>query len=313
MSFFGWGQDTGSTELLGTIRMNEMKIAVVIASLGRPDAIADLLELLDAQSRKPDHIVLSVTTEADLPAGSQDQDLDVVFGEKGLPRQRNRGMELVLADYDLLVFFDDDYIPSKTAIEGIVDFFKAHGDIVGINGVLLADGINSPGISSKDAKALVRQHDNGPRPPATVLKEKQGLYGCNMAYRISAIGAVRFDEQLPLYAWQEDIDFANQLLPQGRLVDSSAFYGVHRGAKGARTSGVKLGYSQIANPVYLLRKGTIPRRLAYRIMTRNFIANLVKTLKPEPWIDRWGRVKGNWLALRHLFLGKLSPDHILKI
>ena len=30
--------------------MNEMKIAVVIASLGRPDAIADLLELLDARN-----------------------------------------------------------------------------------------------------------------------------------------------------------------------------------------------------------------------------------------------------------------------
>lgn len=293
--------------------MSETKIAVVIASLGRPDAIEDLLELLDVQSRKPDHIVLSVTSEADLPEGCERWGVEIVMGDKGLPKQRNRGMEKVLGDHDLLVFFDDDYIPSRTAIEGIVNFFDAHVDIVGINGVLLADGINSPGISAEAAKNLVKAHDEEPLLSARILKEKRGLYGCNMAYRISAIGSVRFDERLPLYAWQEDIDFANQLLPQGRLVDTSAFYGVHRGAKGARTSGVKLGYSQIANPVYLLRKGTIPRRLAYKIMTRNFFANLIKTLKPEPWIDRWGRVKGNWLALRHLINGKLTPGHILEL
>ena len=42
--------------------------------------------------------------------------------------------------------------------------------------------------------------------------------------------------------------------------------GVHMGAKGGRTSGRRLGYSQIANPVYLLRKKTIPPKLALRLI-----------------------------------------------
>ena len=67
---------------------------------------------------------------------------------------------------------------------------------------------------------------------------------------------LRFDDNLPLYGWLEDIDFARSIAPYGRVVKSMLLRGVHLGVKRGRTSGVKLGYSQIANPLYMLRKGT---------------------------------------------------------
>ena len=69
---------------------------------------------------------------------------------------------------------------------------------------------------------------------------------------------VRFDENLPLYGWAEDVDFCRQLATYGRIVENARTTGVHLGSNSGRTSGVCFGYSQIANPLYLWRKGTLP-------------------------------------------------------
>ena len=72
---------------------------------------------------------------------------------------------------------------------------------------------------------------------------------------------LRFDEGLPLYGWQEDIDFAARVARQGgALARTDAFAGVHCGVKTARSRGLPIGYSQVANPLYLVRKGTMRPR-----------------------------------------------------
>jgi GT2 family glycosyltransferase len=139
------------------------------------------------------------------------------------------------------------------------------------------------------------------------------LYGCNLTVRLAAAEGIRFDEALPLYGWQEDVDFSYQLGRKGLLVHTNKLAGVHLGAKGGRTSGRRLGYSQIANPVYLLRKRTIPRRLAWRLMLRNLAANLVRSVWPEPYVDRAGRLRGNLAALADLAAGSLHPERILEL
>lgn len=124
--------------------------------------------------------------------------------------------------------------------------------------------------------------------PAIVPRE--ALYGCNVALRLSLMRGLRFDEALPPYGWQEDLDLTMQLARRGRLISSGLVTGVHLGVRGGRTSGRRLGYSQVANLVYLLRKGTIPRWLAKRLFWRNLAANLLRAPFPEPHIDRAGRL-----------------------
>jgi GT2 family glycosyltransferase len=287
-----------------------MRVAVVIATLGRPAEVGQLLARLDRQSHRPSVIVLSVTGDADLPPDLPGSAV-VTIGSKGLPAQRNRGMDLVRDECDVVAFLDDDYLPSDHALAGMAALFARHSDVVGANGRLLADGINSRGIALEEAEALLAAHDERPPPTPRILKDMFGLYGCNMAYRSAAIGHARFDERLALYGWQEDIDFAAQLLPHGRLVLTDAFAGVHRGVKGARTSGAKLGYSQVVNPLYLSRKGTMPPLYAARLVFNNVLANHLKALRPEPWVDRWGRVRGNWRGVWHVLTGRDDPRHIL--
>ncbi len=107
--------------------------------------------------------------------------------------------------------------------------------------------------------------------------------------------------------------FADAWLGLGRIVRDSNLSGVHLGVKGGRTSGVRFGYSQIANPVYLWRKGTLHLDRALGQIARNVAANLRKSLKPEPWADRRGRVRGNFRAFYDLLRGRLDPRRVREL
>jgi hypothetical protein len=88
--------------------------------------------------------------------------------------------------------------------------------------------------------------------------------------------------------------------------------GVHLGAKRGRTSGLRFGYSQIANPWYLARKRTLRIDRALIQAGRNVGANVLHLARPEPWIDRRGRLLGNGLAMLDLLRGRLRPDRIVQ-
>lgn len=288
-----------------------LKVAVILASTGRPDNLETAIRHFKGQSKPPAAILLSVVTENDIPKSPDAlAGVKYVTGPKGLPAQRNTGLRNVDPSHDIIAFFDDDYIPSQHCIAGIAAFFAAHPEVVGASGFLADDGINTAGISTEEAEAMLSQYDKLPAPGLAIVKDQFGLYGCNMAYRASALDNVWFDERLKLYGWQEDIDFAAQLLKRGRIVKTLAFAGVHQGVKGGRTSGVRLGYSQIINPIYLARKGTMKQSYALRIMVQNVLANHVKSLRPEPWVDRVGRVKGNWIGIADAVRGRFTPERI---
>jgi hypothetical protein len=288
-----------------------LSVAVVIASLGRPDLLAQMRGLMDAQTRLPDMLLFSVVSEKDVPEGfAQDDQCRVIMGDKGLCAQRNNALNFLAGRYDIVLFYDDDFIPARTSVEGVERFFRTHPEVVGATGNVVADGINNAGISFAQAQSILDKHPSKDATPNCIVASLKGLYGCNMAYRVSAIGTTRFDERLKLYAWQEDIDFAASLQGRGRIVKTFAFAGVHQGVKHGRTPGKRLGYSQIINPSYLACKGTMRRGFAAKLILRNMMANHIKVLKPEPWVDRWGRVKGNWIGVADLLRGRLTPERI---
>jgi GT2 family glycosyltransferase len=289
------------------------RIVIVIASVGRPDDIADQLAALKNQTRKPDGILLSVTEQSDLPPRHKRECAEVIFSPKGLCAQRNAALEHIGNDYDILAFFDDDYLPTKTVVEGIDWFFKQHQDVVGATGYLIADGIKGPGIKFDEAMELIEKFEKAPAPKKSTTYGVNGLYGCNMAFRVSKIKDCRFDENLPFYGWQEDVDFANRMAREGKLAATNAFSGVHRGTKRSRSPGLKLGYSQIANVIYLMRKGTMPVSAGMMLMTKNFVANHARYFFPEKWVDRKGRTAGNWLALRDYVSKRLDPRKIFDL
>lgn len=286
-------------------------VGVIIASLGRSDILGSLLVDLDRQTMRPARIILSVITADDLPQGWRTYaNVEALIGPKGSCVQRNAGIDHLDDACDIILFCDDDYVPSRFAIERIATLFAGNPDVAGATGHLLADGVNSLGITPADARTMLDSYDERAAPAATPYRDLDGLYGCNMACRASAIGAVRFDERLRLYGWQEDIDFSARVRPRGRIVKSFAFAGVHCGVKTGRSRGVRIGYSQVVNPVYLVRKGTMNWRYAFKIVFRNVAANHWRALGAEPWVDRIGRVRGNWIGLVDVLRGRLTPERV---
>ena len=207
----------------------------------------------------------------------------------------------------MMIFF-----PRSTYLQAIEDLFRREPDVVMATGTVIADGILGPGLSPEEASRHL--DEVGPKPTEH-LEDVYNGYGCNMAVRMSAVRSLnlKFDEALPLYGWLEDVDFSRRLASAGRIVRSNLLRGVHLGNKSGRSSGVRLGYSQIVNPLYMVRKGTLERGRAYKQIGRNIVANALKTLRPEPWIDRKGRLIGNLRGAVDAMRGQLDPRQILKL
>lgn len=288
-----------------------LSVAVVIASTSRPELLDQIYGLMQGQTCRPDLLVFSVVNESDVGDKIRNEpSAEILYGPKGLCAQRNRALDRLGNTYDLIVFYDDDFIPASNSIARIKKFFATHQSVIGATGNVIKDGIGGAGVSFDEAMRHLAEHERKNFDHNYIVASLEGLYGCNMAYRASAIGTSRFDERLKLYGWQEDVDFASSLSSRGRIVKTFAFSGVHQGVKFGRTCGIKLGYSQIINPIYLVKKGTMPKSFALRLIFGNLISNHVKSLRSESWIDRPGRMRGNWIALFDLLKGRIRPERI---
>ncbi len=273
--------------------------------------VRDTVRHLERQTRLPDEVLISAVQPSDArDVTAANFAVTTIYGEKGLCRQRNAALAVLADKADAILFLDDDFVPADDYLAALEQLFDQQPDLCGATGHVIADGINGTGYSFAQAAELVARNV----PPATPATwPVKSLYGCNMAIRLSAAKGLRFDEALPLYGWLEDIDFTYRVGREGRLVRTQALRGVHMGTKSGRTSGLKLGYSQIANPVHLLRKRTVPPRQAFRLMRNNLLANIGRSLRPEPHIDRPGRLRGNMLAIGDFLRGRLDPRRILDL
>jgi hypothetical protein len=288
-----------------------MRIAVAIATTGRAETVELTAPCWVNQTKPFDRFILSVVGPDDIgPIAAALPAAEILTGPKGLTKQRNKVLDHLGVDCDLIIFADDDFVPSKHYIEETLNIMSARPEIVMLSGWVIADGINSEGISFEDAAKMVAERDAAPKSKTPSMSDMPHAYGCNMIIRVTANPDLRFDERLPLYGWLEDLDYSRRLAPKGQLVRAELVFGVHMGTKRGRQSGVKLGYSQVANPMYFVGKGTMPCGEALVQIFRNLFANAIRTLNPEPWVDRLGRLRGNLLALADALIGRQRPERI---
>jgi GT2 family glycosyltransferase len=291
-----------------------MKIAIGIATAGRKKILTDTIFFLKQQSRTADELLIC-------PAAPHDLDPDclpgfpsavrILGGKVGASAQRN----LLLNDSkaDIMVFFDDDFLPAPDFLAKVEQLFSDNPEIVIATGNVLADGAIGPGFDHEEGKVLLRKMQS--QTKTHTISQVFNGYGCNMAVRLAPVRSknIRFDERLPRYSWLEDVDFSRQLATSGRIVKASSLEGVHLGTKKAgRSPGKSLGYSQIANRIYIMRKGNMTRKQVIEGNCKNIMANLLHSFRPEPWVDRRGRLVGNCLALWDWINGKVDPERILK-
>lgn len=291
--------------------LGAVRVTIGIATKGRSTVLKSTLDQVRCQTRRPDRVIVCGTSEADLESVANESWLECITAPAGLPIQRNAILRLA-GDGDIVLFLDDDFLMAADYVEMTARAFETHPGLVATTGDPIADGARGPGYTTEQALALIRD-DTGPRNH--VVQAAPHGYGCNMAIRVSTAraNAVKFDERLPLYAWSEDVDYTHRLGRHGAIAKVLGARGVHLGTKQGRTSGRRLGYSQVANPIYLYFKGSYSMGRATRSVLRNLAMNAAKSMRPEPFIDRRGRLLGNALAFRDMLTGKLAPERILGI
>lgn len=305
-----------------------MQAYVIVATRGRASETLALVDTLSNQTRPPNKVLIVATESSDVEGISghpfvQSGVCEIVISPKaGLTAQRNEGVRYLRSRGTLgqggrrsfCVFFDDDYRPAPDWLERAAERF-ARQDIVGLTGRVLADGINFGGFSEAKSEDFLSGQCE-PLPHWTNQEgewETDSVYGCNMAFVDEVVEKISFDENLPLYGWQEDRDYTGLARQYGRVIFFSECRGVHLGTRRGRTSGKRFGYSQIANPLYLMRKGTMGARPGMRFMSRALAANLARSIHRHPSVDYRGRLQGNLLALADLLLFRSDPRRILDL
>jgi GT2 family glycosyltransferase len=240
--------------------------------------------------------------------------VSVLLGTPGSATQRNRGLAVVEDSCDYVVFLDDDFVPGAGYIESIILAFEGRLSPVAVGGHVIADGARGAGYTIGEARRMLEQFEaDAQKPRGVVIRSDNDLYGCNMSFSLRAIKGLRFDDRLVLYGWLEDRDFANRVARMGAVARSFEAVGVHLGVKQSRASGRRMGYSQIINPVYLYRKGTITLANCLGLASRGLMSNALRYIKPEPYLDRRGRMAGNLLALGDLFRGRIEPERVIEL
>ena len=292
-----------------------LKVAVGIATAGRAGMVLKAVGLLTNQLRRPDAVFVCAPAASDVAGIAERFPTSFILcGPRGLTRQRNVILEAAGNRADVLVYMDDDFLPGRAYLQETLSVFARNPDVVMTTGHVIQDGIRGPGLDFDKAMAHLAGYDEEPLA-AEDIRDVYNGYGCNMAVRlaVASMHGVLFDEDLPLYGWLEDVDFSRRIAKYGRVVAVPNARGIHLGTKSGRQSGVRLGYSQIANPIYLVRKGSYSWRRALYLASRNVAANLRGMISPEPYVDRAGRARGNLVALADVVTGRLSPLRILSL
>jgi GT2 family glycosyltransferase len=297
--------------------MDSAKIAVVIATKGRPNILAETLRSIVRQTQHAAPVYVSVSSLEDVSADGVEEGISLLIGSIGGSAQRNTAIRQIPLDVPYISFFDDDIELHPTYLKNAIDFLEKNPDVVAISGTMLADGK----ISREAARVLLERDTTWMDGPSLQDRGRHHiLYACNAVVRSGPLRETFFDENLPIYSYGEDYDLSFRLKKFGRIGRLSNAVGVHLRAQTGRVSGKRYGYAMVANNWYFLRKGVCHisapwsyiRFALVIVLTRLFI-NLQHAFSGQWQRDPWGQIQGNLLALADILCGRSSPKRILDL
>ena len=200
--------------------MTDLRIAVAVATCGRPEALRNCLAAIAAQSRLPDQLIIvdqqplpetrGVVEQSGLPAIYLEQE------RRGLSASRN--LALRTADADVLAVTDDDCFPDERWVEAVAAGFLSDVSPDAVTGPVLPP----PGDPPADMCALSMRPSRETRLYSARVSPWRVGSGANFAARVEMLREVGgWDERLGVGTRGlagEDIDIVDRLLATGRRI-----------------------------------------------------------------------------------------------
>lgn len=258
--------------------------ALVVATYQREKILPQCLKLAVEQTRPPSEVIVIDASDnwettrnqviAEIAATAPHIRWEYVPAkQRGLPLQRNQGIDLATAD--ILFLIDDDSLMYPDCAEQIMRIYEADSDgvVKGIQAAIVdalpsADivindtakaagwkwGKTIPGITTlqgwvwkhvflmNNEVTCVPYYGNFPKYQVPQpLRELQTdtvrlFHGCRMTFRRDAIAAERFEPLLLYYALNEDMDASYRVSKHGMLLEASNAKLHHFQSSGGRLS-----------------------------------------------------------------------------
>lgn len=282
--------------------------AIIFASINRPQMLHESV-LCAVEQTVPSQIVISVPGEKHvLPETLALPGVELVIAGPGASAQRNAGLRRVSSREGVVFFFDDDVEIERHYVENMLDLFARHPELSLAAGVNVGLGAKPGTLTRSLAKTLIEKKvAESAKPSITSIRS---VNGCRMAFRADLLDVVQFDERLPLYSYMEDFDFSLQCRKYGSIVLNEACLMVHIEAGEGRVGTRKRGYSEIVNPVYIMRKKTGAS------FSRTMLGSIRRTLGNARRLgDSAGREQfiGNVIGWSRVIAGKADPEYVLQL
>ena len=134
---------SGEMRLPSSVR--QAKVCLIYPTLGRAEVLERVVACVDSQTVQPDLIIVSCVTDDDVGKLASRPGLLVIKGHPGSSVQRNRALDHVPDDFDVVIILDDDFLMHRTWIAELLKALDSDTSIACVTGTVLADGIHGPG------------------------------------------------------------------------------------------------------------------------------------------------------------------------
>lgn len=290
------------------------KLAFVVATKDRPEELRRMWGSVDRQTRPPDEVVIVDASERPIsPDGFGPSCIALTCIRADKPSaagQRNRGLEAVSPDMDLIGFLDDDAVLEEDAVEAMLRFWESADGTVGGAAFNL---VNHPPMDLEPLKRSRLAESLGlyaKRPGAVAPSGFQTMIGFverttwtdwlpsgASVWRRDVFKLHKFDEWFGGYSYLEDLEFSYRVANRFRLAVVAEARYRHLQAAGGRGSGYAFGLREALHRIHFVRgnpKLSIARcRMALGLRMLMSVAFAAKTADPA----FFGRALGNAVGL----------------
>lgn len=222
-----------------------LKIAVVIATFGRPDELRQVMVGLSKSDLVPSKIVIVDASGEEL--AKKNRQIMQTFSTLPISylthkvgsanRQRNAGIQaLDLKSYDYVQILDDDTVPSKNYLSQVMNLLEEDKALIGASGTTRSIQRRTPIQKFRSLPFVLAGLEDfrygsltlagigmPPDPQWTDPKRVEWLFGCSM-WRSSIFTRITYDESLLGSCLFDDVLFSVKAQNYGELaIQPSAF------------------------------------------------------------------------------------------
>lgn len=258
-----------------------MKLSIIICTLNRYEDLMETLNSIITQTHLPDELIIVDAGKDNWQKEAVKEKisginvkLKYIFSGKGLPKQRNIGVQH--ASGEIISFFDDDVTLDKDYIKEILKVYKAYDNpfLAGVQGIIINSSVRKGlkkifrmlflvEVSSEKGKPriLPSGHFYKINKPVGII-ETPIANGCT-SFKSSIFKEFYFDEKLKGYALGEDDDFSFRVTRKYKILICPNAKLIHHVSEKERKNDRELSKMQIQNHYYIIKKNKMCKNILF--------------------------------------------------